>query len=258
MLSSPLVSIVTPSFNQSAYLKQTMQSVFSQTYPHIEYIVVDGGSQDGSREIIAGYAQRLAWWVSEPDQGQTDAINKGFARSTGRYLAWLNADDILHPHAVAEAVAYLEEHPQTGLVYGDADFIDAAGRVVGRFPAAQTDYARLRRGYVHIPQQAAFWRADLWQQVGPLDPSFVFAMDYDLWVRLAKISRIQYLPRLWAQFRLHADSKTIQNDQRAWDEMLRVHWREGGGWLAPIVAKYWIRRVVAPFIHARRKRLLAK
>lgn len=258
MAAEPLVTIVTPSYNQAAYLGQTMQSVFAQTYPQIEYIVVDGGSQDGSRELIEAQAQRLAWWVSEPDQGQTDAINKGFARSTGRYLAWLNADDILHPQAVAEAVAYLEAHPQTGLVYGDADYIDASGRVVGRFPAAQTDYARLRRGYVHVPQQAAFWRADLWHQVGPLDPSFVFAMDYDLWVRLAKVSQIQYVPRLWAQFRLHADSKTIQNDQRAWDEMLRVHWREGGGPLHPIVAKYWLRRLVAPLIHARRRRMLSQ
>ncbi|MCW5875536.1 MAG: glycosyltransferase [Anaerolineales bacterium] len=256
-MSAPLVSIVTPSYNQAAYLEQAMQSVFAQNYANIEYIVVDGASTDDSRRIIQKHARRLAWWVSEPDQGQTDAINKGFARSTGKYLAWLNADDVLYPEAVAEAVAYLEAHPQTGLVYGDADYIDAGGRVLGRFPAAQTDYARLRRGYVHIPQQAAFWRADLWQQVGPLDPTFVFAMDYDLWVRLARISRIQYLPRLWAQFRLHADSKTIQNDQRAWDEMLRVHWREGGGHLAPIVAKYWLRRLVAPLIHARRRRLLA-
>lgn len=256
-MSAPLVSIVTPSYNQAAYLEQAMQSVFAQNYANIEYIVVDGASTDDSRRIIQKHARRLAWWVSETDHGQTDAINKGFARSTGKYLAWLNADDVLYPEAVAEAVAYLETHPQTGLVYGDADYIDAGGRVLGRFPAAQTDYARLRRGYVHIPQQAAFWRADLWRQVGPLDPTFVFAMDYDLWVRLARISRIQYLPRLWAQFRLHADSKTIQNDQRAWDEMLRVHWREGGGHLAPIVAKYWLRRLVAPLIHARRRRLLA-
>jgi hypothetical protein len=154
-------------------------------------------------------------------------------------------------------VVFLEAHEDVGLVYGDADYIDASGCAVGHFPAAQTDYARLRGGYVHIPQQAAFFRADLWRRVGPLDESFVFAMDYDLWVRLAKISKVQYLPQLWAEFRLHADSKTITNDQRAWDEMLRVHWREGGSKLAPIVAKYWVRRAVAPLIHARRRRMLA-
>jgi glycosyltransferase involved in cell wall biosynthesis len=255
-VASPLVSIVTPSFNQAAYLEAAMQSVFDQDYSPIEYIVIDGGSTDGSRQLIERHASKLAYWVSGPDRGQTDAINKGFAEAAGIYLAWLNADDRLKPGAVGEAVTFLEAHPEVGLVYGDADYIDSQGRVVGRFPAAQTDYAHLRRGYVHIPQQAAFWRAELWRQVGPLDPSFNFAMDYDLWVRLARASQLRYLPRPWAEFRLHAGSKTLQNDQQAWDEMLRVHWREGGGWFAPIVAKYWMRRLVAPLIHARRKRML--
>ena len=256
MTSAPLVSIVTPSFNQALYLDAAMRSVFDQEYSSVEYILIDGASTDGSRALIERHAARLAHWVSEPDRGQTDAINKGFAKTTGKYLAWLNADDRLKPQAVAEAVALLEAHPEVGMVYGDADYIDSQGRVVGRFPAAQTDYARLRQGYVHIPQQAAFWRAELWRQVGPLDPSFNFAMDYDLWVRLARLSKLQYVPRPWAEFRLHAVSKTIQNDQQAWDEMLRVHRREGGSWFAPIVAKYWIRRLVAPLIHARRRRLL--
>lgn len=255
-MASPLVSIVTASFNQAAYLEAAMRSVFDQEYSPIEYILIDGGSTDGSRQLIERHAARLASWVVEPDRGQTDAINKGFALANGKYLAWLNADDRLKPRAVAEAVAFLEAHPEFGMVYGNADYIDAQGRVVGRFPAAQTDLFRLRRGYVHIPQQAAFWRSELWQQVGPLDPSFNFAMDYDLWVRLARISDLHYLPHLWAEFRLHAGSKTLQNDQQAWDEMLRVHWREGGGWFAAIVAKYWLRRLVAPLIHARRRRML--
>jgi glycosyltransferase involved in cell wall biosynthesis len=256
MASHPLVSIVTPSFNQASYLEAAMLSVIEQDYPSIEYLVIDGGSTDGSVELINKHAGKLAYWVSAPDRGQTDAINKGFTRASGKYLAWLNADDRLLPGAVKEAVEFLEGHPDNGMVYGDADYVDSRGHIVGRFPAAQTDYAALRRGYVHVPQQAAFWRRDLWQQVGPLDPSFVFAMDYDLWVRLAKISKLQHLPRLWAQFRLHEDSKTLQNDQRAWDEMLKVHWREGGSFISIIVAKYWLRRLVAPFIRARRRRML--
>lgn len=252
-----LMSIVTPSFNQASFLEAAMQSVLEQDYPAIEYIVIDGGSTDGSAAIIEKYAAKLAYWVSEQDHGQTDAINKGFARARGTYLAWLNADDRLKPYAVREAIDFLQANPNTGMVYGDAEYIDAAGRVVGRFPAAQTDYARLCRGYVHIPQQAAFWRSDLWRQVGPLDATFTFAMDYDLWMRLAKISQLQYVPRTWAEFRLHADSKTIQNDRRAWDEMLRVHWREGGSIFSVIVFKYWLRRLVAPLIHTRRKRLLS-
>lgn len=256
MAETPLVSIVTPSFNQAAYLEAAMRSVLEQNYPKLEYILVDGGSTDGSVEIIEKYASKLAFWVSEPDRGQTEAINKGFTRATGKYLAWLNADDRLNSNAVAEAVDFLEVHSDVGMVYGSADYIDAQGRVVGHFPAAQTDYRALRRGYVHIPQQGAFWRRDLWQQVGPLDPGFTFAMDYDLWIRLAKISKLQYLPRPWAQFRLHTESKTLQNDQRAWDEMLKVHFREGGSWFSIIGLKYWLRRLVAPLIHSRRQRML--
>ncbi|MBI3159731.1 MAG: glycosyltransferase [Chloroflexi bacterium] len=251
-MTSPLVSIVTPSYNQARFLEATIQSVLGQSYPNIEYIVIDGGSTDGSPDVIRRYADRLAYWVSEPDGGQTDAINKGFARATGEILAWLNSDDTYRPETVAEAAAFLQTHPEVGLVYGDADFIDEHGQVIGRFPAARTDLARLRRGYVHIPQQAAFWRAALWRQVGPLDTSFTFAMDYDLWVRLARISQIRYHPRVWASFRLHGGSKTIADDN-AWPEMLRVHYRDGGGRLAPIVFKYHLRRLLAPLVTARRR-----
>ena len=251
--TSPLVSIITPSFNQVRYLESTIRSVLDQDYPNIEYIIVDGGSTDGSVDIIRRNSGRLAWWVSEQDRGQTDAINKGFAHAKGETLAWLNSDDTYEINAVREAVTFLRDQPKVGLVYGDANFIDEEGRVIGRFPAAQTDYKRLRRGYVHIPQQSAFWRADLWRKVGPLDPSFYFAMDYDLWVRLAALAPVQYLPRLWASFRLHTQGKTIAADDRCWPEMLKVHYRDGGSWFGVLPAKYIIRKAVAPLISARRR-----
>ncbi|GAB4502532.1 MAG: hypothetical protein Fur0035_20860 [Anaerolineales bacterium] len=245
----PLVSIVTPSFNQARYLERTICSVLAQDYPRLEYFIMDGGSSDASPEIIRRYESRLAGWVSEPDRGQTDAINKGFALARGEIFAWLNSDDTYNPGAIAAAVNFLQENPQVGLVYGDANFIDENDRVLGRFAAAQTDLARLRRGYVHIPQQAAFWRADLWRQLGPLDPSFYFAMDYDLWVRLAQHSEIRYLPgAAWANFRLHASGKTIAADDRCWPEMLKVHYRDGGSFFAPIVAKYYLRKLAAPLL----------
>ena len=253
-----LVSIITPSFNQAQYLEATMHSVLNQDYAHIEYIVVDGGSTDGSVEIINKYADRLAWWVSEKDQGQTDALNKGFAHATGDILAWLNSDDTYQPGAIAEAVEYFKAHPETGLLYGNANFINSDGEVIGKFPSRQTDYRRLRQGYVHVSQQASFFRANLWRQVGPLDPSFYFAMDYDLWVRLAALAPVIYLPRLWANFRLHGDAKTIAGDAHCWPEMLRVHYRNGGTWFSPIVARYYIRKLAAPLINWRRRKMSAQ
>jgi len=245
--SSPLVSIVTPSYNQAAYLEATIQSVLGQDYSYIEYIVVDGGSDDGCVEIIEKYSGQLAGWVSEPDQGQTDAINKGFGRAQGEILAWLNSDDTYELGAVAEAVAYLQTHPEIGMVYGEANFIDRDGKVIGRFNAQQTNYRRLRRGGVYIPQQASFFRAELWRKVGPLDLSFFFAMDYDLWVRLAREAPLHYLPgRVWANFRLHDNAKSIAADDRCWPEMLRVHRREGGSWFSWIYARYALRRLLAP------------
>lgn len=251
-----LVSIITPSFNQARYIEATLDSVLSQDYPEIEYIVMDGGSTDGTVDILKRYEHRLAGWVSEKDRGQTDAINKGFARARGEVLAWLNSDDTYQPGAVREAVEALRAHPEAALVYGDANYIDETGRVIGRFPAAQTDYRRLRQGYVHIPQQAAFWRASRWRQVGPLDDSFFFAMDYDLWVRLAGLAPLVYLPgKVWANFRLHRDAKTISADDRCWPEMLRVHRRLGGSALSVIYAKYWLRRLAAPYIRWKRRKL---
>ncbi len=253
----PTVSIITPSFNQARYLESTIQSVLTQDYPRIEYLIVDGGSTDGSVDIIKKYADRLAWWVSEKDKGQTDAINKGFAHATGQILAWLNSDDTYEPGTVGKAVKYLIEHPEVGMVYADCNFTNEDGNVIGKFGAAQTDYRRLREGYVHIPQQTMFFRAELWQQVGPLDPSFYFAMDYDLWTRIAAKSEIKYLAgQTWANFRMHSSGKSVAADDRCWPEMLKVHYRDGGSFFAPIVAKYYVRKLVAPVWNWRRRKML--
>jgi len=249
----PLVSIITPSFNQVDYLERTMLSVLNQTYPHLEYIVMDGGSTDGSIDVIERYADRLAYWESAPDRGQTEAINKGFNRATGGVMAYLNSDDLYYPHAVEEAVAYLNAHPQVGMVYGDAHYVDAEDRVIGRFPAAQTSYRRLRNGYVHIPQQATFFRKVFWDIVGPLDPTFYFAMDYDLWVRIAELTPLVYVPRTWAAFRLHGDAKTTQAAAQCWPEMIRVHRRLGGSVVSLIYAKYILRRILEPLMPLRLK-----
>jgi len=245
---APLVSIVTPSFNQSEFLEATIQSVLEQDYPRIEYILMDGGSTDGSLDIIQRYADRLAFWVSEPDLGQTDAINKGFARAEGDILAWLNSDDLYDPWAVSEAVQFLSSHPEVGMVYGAAYYIDELGSVIARYPARQTDYKRLRRGIATIPQQASFFRAILWDQVGPLDPSFYYAMDYDLWVRISGRAPIAFVDKPWAKFRLHGQSKSLREAYRCWPEMVRVHLRDGGSKFSVLYGKYLLRRLVEPLM----------
>ena len=257
-MQPPLVSVVTPSFNQARFLEETISSVLSQNYGRIEYIIVDGGSSDGSEAIIRKHASRLAWWVSEPDAGQTDAINRGFARSRGEILAWLNSDDTWMPEAVASAVQAFMQEPGLGLIYGDANYIDEQHRVIGKFPAARTDYRRLRQGYVHVPQQATFFRADLWRSVGPLDASLQFAMDYDLWLRITRRAPVKYIPQTWGNFRLHKHAKTIMADELCWPEMLRIHYRDGGSFLSVIVAKYYLRKLAAPVLRWRRRRLLGK
>jgi hypothetical protein len=150
------------------------------------------------------------------------------------------------------------QYPDCGLIYGGANYIDEQDRVIGRFPVAQTDRRLLRQGYVHIPQQAAFFRADLWRTVGPLDPSFYFAMDYDLWTRIAGRAPLKFISQVWANFRIHGAAKTIASDERCWPEMLRVHYRDGGSPLAIIVAKYHLRRLLGPLLRQRRRRLLLK
>jgi glycosyltransferase involved in cell wall biosynthesis len=207
-----------------------------------------GGPLLGTQKQASGVHNHvISWWVSEKDKGQTDAINKGFNRANGEILAWLNSDDSYNPGAVGAAVKYLVGNPEVGLVYSDCNYIDEAGRVIGQFPAAQTDHRRLRQGYVHIPQQTMFFRAKYWKQLGPLDPSFYFAMDYDLWTRIAAHAPLKYVPgETWASFRIHGSGKTTSADDRCWPEMLRVHYRDGGGFFSVIVAKYYLRKLIGP------------
>ncbi len=239
----PLVSIITPSYNQARFLEACIRSVLEQDYPNIEYIIVDGGSNDGSVEIIEKYADRLAWWVSEKDKGHADALNKGFARARGEILAWLNSDDTYYPGAISDAVQTLLANPDVGMVYGDADITDAAGQVIGRFASRQTDYWRLLRGSVHIPQATTFFRADLYRQVGPLSLEYFFAFDYDLWVKLAKVSRLLYVPRRWATFRLHEAGKSVKDDSVCYPDMLKIYARERGGGLSWLWLRYQARRL---------------
>jgi glycosyltransferase involved in cell wall biosynthesis len=255
---NPKVSIITPSFNQGRYIEATIQSVLAQDYDNIEYIIVDGGSKDESVSIIQKYEQHLAWWVSEKDKGHADALNKGFSRATGDILAWINSDDLYYPGTVSEAVALLKEHPEVGMVYANANFIDQNGQFSGKFAARQTNYKRLLRGSVHIPQATTFYRADVWRAVGLFDLSLFFAFDYEMWVRFAKVSQLLYVPRLWADFRMHDEGKSVINDNRCYPDMLEVHRREGGGLFSWLRLRSFLRRTLYARLSWRLKAKLRK
>lgn len=220
-MTAPLVSIITPSYNQAEYLEFTLRSVLGQDYPAIEYLVVDGGSTDGSREIIERYAGRLAWWVSEPDRGQAEAINKGFARARGEYVAWLNSDDLYLPGAVRQAVEALERRPEAGMVYGEALTIDPEGRPLNRLAFGNWGLEDLMRFRI-VCQPAVFMRRAVLERAGYLDASFHFMLDHQLWLRVAHQAPAVHVPALWAAARHHPGAKNLAQAARFSPEIFRV------------------------------------
>ena len=217
----PRVSIITPSYNQAPYLEATLQSLLRQDYAEMEALVIDGGSTDGSPEIIRKYADRLAYWVSEPDQGQADAINKGFARTQGEIVAWLNSDDLYLPGAVQAAVQALQADPELVLVYGDALSIDAYGKPFNlqRFP--QYTLADLL-GFRIICQPAVFFRRSALEQAGHLDLSYHFLLDHHFWLRLAALGPIRHVPQILAAARHHPAAKNVAQAARFGAEARRI------------------------------------
>lgn len=202
----PLVTIVTPSYNQGCFLEATIQSVLAQDYPNIEYLVVDGTSTDDSVEIIRRYSDRLTWWVSEKDKGQSDAINKGFRRARGEFVGWLNSDDVYEPGAVSAAVAAFQSRPEAGLVYADARAIDAEGRQFNLMRARQYNLVDLL-SYNIICQPASFMRRFVLEQVNYLNPDYHLLMDHLLWIQMAQQAPIVYVPQVWASARYHDQAK---------------------------------------------------
>lgn len=226
----PLISIVTPSYGQAAFIGQTLDSVLEQNYPRLEYFVQDGGSSDGTVEILESYSDRLSGWVSEPDGGQSQAINLGFARTQGEIMAWLNSDDLLLPGALAYVADYFARHPEVDVVYGHRVLIDEEGQEIGRWILPGHDDEALSWADF-IPQETLFWRRSIWEKAGGrIDESFRFAMDWDLLLRFRKAgARMRRLPRFLGAFRIHHAQKTSAAiNEVGMQEMDRLRVRELG------------------------------
>ena len=209
MPTLPCVSIITPSYNQAQFLEQTIRSVLDQNYPNLEYWVIDGGSTDGSLEIIQKYAGQLAGWVSEPDRGQAEGINKGLARATGEVVAWLNSDDVYYPGAIDAAVGALAANPQASFVFSDVESIDETGKPFHRMRYGNWGLPDLIRFRI-IGQPGVFIRRAFLAQTGLLDLSYHYLLDHHLWLRLAALAEPVYVPgEPWAAARMHAGAKNM-------------------------------------------------
>lgn len=219
-----LVSIVTPSFKQGHFIQATIDSVLGQDYPHIEYMVMDGGSTDQTVDVLKTYTDPRMTWVSEADRGQSDAINKGFRRAKGDLLTWINSDDVLMPGAISAIVRHFEDNPNTGAVYGDVQLIDAAGAAWGLMQGKPFDLANALVGGQTVTQQGSTWRRAVMERVGLLDESLHYTMDLDYWLRIALAGfRLDYLPVTLGGFRFHSASKSTSMQTgflRDWGVML--------------------------------------
>jgi glycosyltransferase involved in cell wall biosynthesis len=228
----PTVGVATPSYNAAEFIRDTIDSVLSQDYPHIRYVVMDGGSNDGTVDVLRSYGDRLDW-VSQPDGGQADAINRGIERVGGDIVAFLNADDAYEPGAIATAVKRFAERPGAALIYGAALQLDSAGNVVRTTPVLPCDHQSLA-GYNPISQPAAFASGAVWREVGGLDPSLHLALDYELWMRMSEGGRpLLSVPDVLARIRFHADAKSEAQRGRHLRESMAVARRHYGHVPAP-------------------------
>ncbi len=220
-MPDPHLTIITPSFNQAQFLESTIKSVLNQQYPNLEYMVFDGGSTDGSVEMLERYEEQLAYWISEPDQGQAHAFNKGLARAKGKYIGWLNSDDLYLPGSLQSAIQLLEDNPGAAFVYGNVQAIDAAGKVTNIMRYGDWQLEDLMCFNI-IGQPGVFMRRDLLQKVGGLDPSYHFLLDHHLWLRLASQGPIFFSGQNCAAARFHAAAKNVAQAASFGKEAFRI------------------------------------
>ncbi len=220
-VSGPVVTIITPSYNQGRFIRATIESILAQDYPNIEYLVVDGGSTDHTISILREFGERVRW-ISERDRGQTHAINKGLAMTVGEIITWVNSDDVLEPGAISAAVAAFQEDPRTALVYGNARELNAEGQHIrDNYPPAPNVW-ELVHGWDYIIQPASFFRRNKMEEVGGLDEELHWAMDYDLFMRLALNYPIKRVDAFLASYRFYDECKSCAGGWKRYMEIVRV------------------------------------
>ena len=219
----PLVSIVTPSYNKAEFIGETILSVRNQTYSRMEHIIIDGGSTDGTIDVIKKYEGTYDMhWVSEPDNGQSDAVNKGWRMAKGEILGWLNSDDTYMPWAVETAVKFLNDHPDVGMVYGDCNLINEHSKVTSRCQARKVALKEMLCRGNTLPQPAAFLRREVLDEVGYLDTNLHFAMDFDLWIRIGLEFKVEHISQFLANFRLCPGTKSMDEAYKFAPELLYI------------------------------------
>ena len=239
-MSNRKITVVTPSYNQGCFLEETIKSVLEQDYRDIEYIIVDGGSTDRSREIIQAYSSRLAWWVSESDRGQANAINKGFRRATGDIVAWLNSDDLYCPGALRKVAGYFESNRGIGAVVGDLEIIDSKAKALDIKRAVGVTFRRNFYSGCAVPQPATFFTKEARSIAGEIDESLHYQLDYEYFLRMQHRGvRFGLIKEPLARFRLHGDSKTVSEYRRAfWRDFGRIQERFGASRIpAPVLGR---------------------
>lgn len=209
MSELPIISVVTPTLNQGRFIKDTIESVLSQKYPRLEYLVIDGGSTDGTREILVNYGDAITW-RSEPGLSQTEAINLGWGQMGGEIFSWINSDDIYYPGTFKKVGNLLTERPEVDMVYGDCDYIDEHGEYLRPYPTREYNYLELlQETENYIPQPATFLRRKILENIGYLDKELEYVMDFDFWLKAGRWHKVMYFPEKMAAMRLQWEAKSI-------------------------------------------------
>jgi glycosyltransferase involved in cell wall biosynthesis len=219
----PRISIITPSFNQGNYIEETIRSVLLQDYPNLEYIVIDGGSTDSTLQILKKYEAFLTW-ISEPDEGQTDAINKGLKKTSGEIVAYLNSDDVYEPGTLKRIATLFNQKKDVAMVYGDVIHIDERSRFLEFHKTGELDFQRyLMAGEFYLPQPSVFFRKNVINRIGVFNKNLHLAMDYDYWLKIILNFNICYAPVTFSEARIYRQAKSSALDYRYFDELLSVY-----------------------------------